>query len=211
MVETDQLLPYVNCWNSVAVPVKFESWNPDAATVNSLPSPNFVLTFLPQDFLVSYLQSVQTDHTVNYVREPSDERIVRNAIASLSQLFACQPGEVIEAFAEYISQAGRYVDGLWNRPCQELVSSGAVSPVPHYRQVCIETAAKEHVIHLETVILAEEQEAPTATAVGQMLISGRELWKRCKRKLLDSFSSYSRNWSILGSPIFASTVLASSY
>jgi hypothetical protein len=210
MVETDQLVPHVNCWDLVPA-VKFEPWNPGAMSVSSLPGPDWVLTSLPQDLLEAYLQSVQIDDAVTYVRQSGDERILQNALDSLNRLFACEPCQVIEAFAEYISQAERYVDRLWNRPRQELVSSGAVSLVPRYRQVCIETAAKDHVIHLETMILAEEQEAPTATAAGQMLISGRELWKKCKRKLLDSFSSYSRNWSILGSPIFASTVLASSY
>ena len=212
MGEADQLVPYVNYWNSVAVPVKFEPWNPDAATVNSLPSPNFVLTFLPQDFLTSYSQSVQIDSTVNYVRQPSDECTIQNALASLNLLFACQPGEVIDAFATYLSPSERYVDGPWNGQHQEIVSSSAVSPVARDRQVCIETAAKDHVIHLETMILAESQEAPTASAVGQMLISGRELWMRCKGKLLNSLSKYSRNRSTVGfRNDFANATQASSY
>ena len=212
MDEFDQLVPYVSCWNLVTVPAKFEPWNPGAATVNSLPSPNFVLTFLPQDFLASYSQAVQIDSTVNYVRQPSDECTVQNALASLNQLFACQPGEVIEAFATYLTPSERYVDGPWNGQHQEIVSSSAVSHVPRDRQVCIESAAKDHVIHLETMILAEEQGAPTASAVGQMLISGRELWMRCKRKLLNSLSKYSRNRSAIGFQIaFANAAQASSY
>ncbi len=211
MGETDQLVPYVNCWNPFLVPVTFKPWIPNAAAVNSVPSPNFVLTWLPQDLLASYSQSVQIDHAVNYVHQPSDadEHVIRRALDALNQLLACEPGQVIEAFADYLSE--RDADWLRSTPRQEPVSSNAVSSIPRDRQVRIETAAKDHVLHLETMILAEEQEAPTATAVGQMLISGRELWKRSKRKLLDSFSSYSRSWSILGSPIFASTVPASSY
>jgi len=210
--ESDQLVPCVNCCNSVVIPVKFQPWNPDAATVNRLPPPNFVLTFLPQDFLASYSQSVQINNAINYVRQPSDECTIQNALASLNQLFACQPGEVIEAFATYLSPSERYVDGPWNGQRQEIGSSSAVSPVAPDRQVCLETAAKDHVIHLETVILAEEQEASTATAVGQMLISGGELWMRWKRKLLHSLSRYWRNRSIVGFQIAsANAAQASSY
>lgn len=213
MGESDQLVPYVNCWNSVAVPIEFEPWNPDAATVNSLLSPNFELTFLPQDFLAaSYSQWAQIDSTVNYVRQPSDERTIQDALASLNQLFACQPGEVIEAFAIYLTPSERNADGPWNGQHQEIVSSIAVSPVPRDRQVCIEAAAKDHVIHLETMILAEEQGALTTSAVGQMLISGGELWMRCKRKLLNSLSKYSRNRSPVGfQNAFANAAQASSY
>lgn len=210
MVETDQFAPLVNCWDLVPA-VRFEPLTPGAASVSSLPAPGFVLTSLPPGLFELYLKQAQIDHTANYVRQPSDERIVRNALDSLNQLFACQPGEVIEAFATYLSPSERYVDGPWNGRSQEIVSSSAVSLVPRDRQVCIETAAKDHVIHLETMILAEEQEAPTATAVGQMLISGRELWMRWKSKLLNSLSRYSRNRSTVGFQIvFADAVQASS-
>ena len=212
MREEDQLVPYVNLWNSVAVPVTFEFRTPESAYVNSLPSPNSVITFLPQDFLASYSRSVQIDHAVNYVRQPSDEHVIQRALDAFNQLFACEPGQVVETLAEYISPFERYVDGPWNGQRQALVSSNAVSPVPRDRQVCIETAAKQHVIHLETMMLAEEQEAPTATAVGQMLISGRETWMRWKRKLLHSLSRYWRNRCTVGfqSP-FANAAQALSY
>jgi hypothetical protein len=212
MDELDQVVPYVSCWNSVVIPVKLEPWNPDEATVDRLPSPNFVLTFLPQDFLASYSQSVQIDNTTNYVHQPADECTIQNALASLNQLFACQPGEVIEAFVTYLSPSERYVDGPWNGQRQEIGSSSAVSPVAPDRQVCLETAAKDHVIHLETMILAKEQEAPTATAVGQILISGGEVWMRWKKRLLHSLSRYSRNRSTVGFQIaFANAAQTSSY
>jgi hypothetical protein len=212
MGETDQLVPYVNCWNPLLVPVTFKPWIPNAAAVNSLPSPNFVLTFLPQHFLASYSQSVQIDHTVNYVHQPSgaDEHVIRRALDAFNQLLACEPGQVIEAFADYLCE--RNADWLRNTPRQEPVSSSAIPSIPRDRQVRIETAAKDHVLHLETMILAEEQEAPTASAVGQMLISGRELWMRCKGKLLNSLSKYSRNRSTVGfQNAFANAAQASSY
>ena len=205
MEEFAQLVPYVN-WNSVVVPVKFEPWNQDAATIISLPSPDW-FTSSPQNLVEAYLQAAQTDDTIIYVRHAGGEPAIQNALDSLNQLFACEPCQVVETFAEYISQSRNYLDGPRNKR-QELVSPSTLS---RYRQVCSEAEARDHVIHLETITLAKEQEAPIAIAVGQMLISGRELWKSCKKRLLDSFSSYSRNWSTPGSPTFASGVVASSY
>ena len=212
MRETDQLVPYMNCWNPLLVPVTFKPWIPNAAAVNSLQSPCFVLTFLPQDFLASYSQSVQIDHTINYVHQPSDadEHVIRRALDAFDQLLACEPGKVIEAFADYLSE--RNADWLRSTQRQEPVSSSAVSSIPRDRQVRIETAAKDHVLHLETMILAEEQEAPTATAVGQILISGGEVWMRWKKKLLHSLSRYSRNRCTVGFQItFVNAAQASSY
>jgi hypothetical protein len=209
MIESDKLVPFPNCWDLVP-PLKFQPLNADAAS--SLPAPDFALTSLPQGFPELYLERVQIDDAITYVLQPSEERIVLITLDSLNKLFACQPGEVIEAFATYLSPSERYVDGPWNGQHQEVVSSSAVPPVARDRQVCIETAAREHVIHLETLILAEEQEAPTASAVGQMLISGRELWMRCKGKLLNSLSKYSRNRSTVGfQNAFANAAQASSY
>src|SRR5438874_1365056 len=211
MVETDQFVLLVNCWDLVPS-VRFEPWVPNAISVNSLPAPDFVLTSLPQGFSELYLERAQIGHTANYVRQPSDEHVIQRALDAFNQLLACEPGQVVEALAQYISPFERYVDGPWNSQRQELVSSNAVSAVPRDRQVCIETAAKDHVIHLETMILAEEQEARTATAVGQMLISGRESWMRWKRKLLHSLSGYSRNRSTGGFQIaFANVAQALSY
>jgi hypothetical protein len=197
MGEADQLVPYVNCWNPLD-PVAFEPWIPNAAAVDILPSPNCVLSFLPQHFLAPYSQSVQIDHTVNYVCQPSDpdEDVIQRALDAFNQLLACEPGHVIEAFADYLSE--RNADWLRNVPRQEPVSSSAISSIPIDRQVRIETAAKDHVLHLETMILAEEQDAPNKTAVGPILISGGELWMRWGKKLLHSLSRYSRNRSTVG-------------
>lgn len=212
MDEANQLVSHLNCWNSVLAPVKFEGRTANAISVGSFSLPKFVLTSLAQGLFEAYLEQTQNVDAATYVHQPNDEETIQNALASLNQLFACQPGEVIEAFATYLSPAERYVDGPWNGQRQEIVSSSAVSPVPRDRQVRIETAAKDHVIHLETVILAEEQEAPTATAVGQMLISGGELWMRWKRKLLHSLSRYWRNRSTVGFQIAsANAAQASSY
>ncbi len=194
MVETDQFVPLVNCRNLVP-PVRFEPLNPGAITVNNLPGPDFVFMSSSQEMLLAWIK-------------PSDDQTVLNILDTLKQLVACEPCHVIAAFAEYIFQPEFYVDGLRSRPHQE---SSAISPFPRDRQVRTETAAKDHVIHLETITLAKEQEAPTANAVGQILTSSRELWKRWKSKLLSSLSRYSRNGSMLGSLIFVNAAQASSY
>jgi hypothetical protein len=195
---SDELVSFVNLWDSVPVRGEFEPWTPNEISLSNLSAPNFALTFLPQSCLTSYLDSAQLDGTVNYVDESSYENTIQTALASLNQFFACQPDEVIEAFESYLSPCERYVDGPWNRQRHEIVLSSAISNIPRDRQVCLETAAKDHILHLETMILAEEQEAPTAIAVGQILISGWELWMRCKKKLLNSLSKCSRNLSSIG-------------
>src|SRR5258708_3509455 len=129
MVGIDQFVPYVKCWDLVPA-LKFQPWNPDA--IRNLPAPRFVFTLSSQGVVPLNLERIQIDDAATYVRQPDDERIVQCALGRLNQLFACEPCQVIEAFAEYISQAKRYVDGLWNRPRQELVLSGTVSPVPPY-------------------------------------------------------------------------------
>jgi hypothetical protein len=212
MYVSDQLVPCANDWTAFLIPVEFNLRTPNAINLSSIPAPNFVLTFLPQDFLVVYSHSFQVKNSVNYVRQPDDERIVRSALDSLNQLFACQPGEVIEAFETYLSPSECYVDGPWNGHHQEIVTVNAVSGIPRDRQVRIETAAEDHILHLQSMILAEEQEAPTATAVGQILTSGGKSWMKWKKKLLHSLSRCSRNLSLIGFQIaLADAVQASSY
>ena len=215
MSETDQLvlLPRVNCWNSLPVPVKFVDWTVNAIGARNFSPPTFAFTSLRQGLVEAYLERIQVVDEATYVRQADDEETVQNALTSLNQLFSYQADEMIEAFATYLSPAQRCVNGPWNGHRQpESVSSRTISPVPRDRQVRIETAAKDHVTHLETVILAEEQEAQAASAVGQMLISGGELWMRCKTKLLNSLSKYSRNRSTIGfQNTLANAVQASSY
>lgn len=107
-----------------------------------------------------------------------------------------------EVWKTYISEAEYKARESWKRIYRKLALSTKVSKgghlcflVPKYEQVSLESTAKDEVVHLETMILAEEQEAPTATAVGQILISGRGLWMRWKKKLLHSLSSSLQNRS----------------
>jgi hypothetical protein len=223
MGEAEQLVPYANCWNELLIPVEnalvpveldhwtpvefaswtpveLQPWTPNETSLNNFQVPNFALTFLPQNFLALQSHSLQAETTVTYVRQPADERIVRNTLDSLNQWFACQPGEVIAAFETYLSPPERHADGPWSGQHQQtIVTVSAVSPIPRDRQVCIETEAKDHILHLETMILAKEQEAPAAIEVGQILISGGEIWTRIKRSFSNLFSDCSERVLWFGS------------
>lgn len=94
----------------------------------------------------------------------------------------------VNALADYISESERKARELLKRFFRRNIRSSAVSKhghlpylVPRYEQVCAETAARDQVIHLEVIALAEDQEVPNASALGQILISGGTSWKSCKR------------------------------
>jgi len=205
MVERSQLALFPS--------VRFRVLKPDA--LSRIAAPDFALYSSSQRFHGLYLE--QNDETATYICRPNDEGSIRSDLDALSRLFAFEPYQAIEAFADYISQPKRRVDGLWKKPRRKLALSSVVSKaghlsslVPRCRQVCIETAARDHIVHLETIALAEEQEAPTATAVGQMLISGEGLWKIWKSKLLNLLSRFLRDGSTVGSLIFAYAIQTSS-
>jgi hypothetical protein len=105
-------------------------------------------------------------------------------------------GRVLKA---YVSESERKVRESWKRLCRRNILSSGVSKnghlaflVPSYRRVCVETAARDQVIHLEVIALAKEQEAPDASAVGQMLISSGESWKRWRSRLSNLLSRFLR-------------------
>jgi hypothetical protein len=190
MDEALQLVPYVKSWNPLLVPATFEPSQPDAG---SSPRQLF-LSSLTQRLFEAYLEFTHANHAATYVDLVDDEAF-QNALDSLNLLFACQSSEVIETFANYLS--GRNIDGVWKRKRQDFESSSAVSLVGPYEGLT-EGEARDHCVHLETIILAKEQEAPTASAVGQILNSGRELWMRWKNKLLHSLSGSLRSRSSVG-------------
>ncbi len=109
--------------------------------------------------------------------------------------FSCNVlASAVKAIAHFISESES-----WKRFYRTNISSSAVSKdghlsflVPSYREVCIKTAARDHVVHLEVITLAEEQEAPGTSAVGQMLNSGGKSWKRWRSRLSNLFSRFLR-------------------
>jgi hypothetical protein len=98
------------------------------------------------------------------------------------------------ALADYLSTATRTAFKSWKKLSRRLVRSSAVSKeghlfflVPRHRQVCLETAAKDQVIHFEVITLAKEQEAPREDAVGQILVFGGRSRKRERKRIGSRF------------------------
>jgi hypothetical protein len=114
--------------------------------------------------------------------------------------FGCNVvASAVEVLVVYISESERQARESWKRFYRKHILSSAVSKdghlsflVPRHRQVCVETAARDQVVHLEVITLAEEQEAPGVSAVGQMLISGGKPWKRWRSRLSNLFSRFLR-------------------
>ncbi len=111
--------------------------------------------------------------------------------------FACDVvASALEVLSNFISESERKARESWKRLCRKNILSSGVSKnghlsflVPSYRQVCVETAARDQVVHLEVITLAEEQGAPSVRAVGQILILGWKSWKKMKSRSLSLFSN----------------------
>jgi hypothetical protein len=106
--------------------------------------------------------------------------------------------KAVQAAAVYFSVSER-------KACLKRIFSSAVSKnghlsflVPRHRQVCLETAARDQVVHLEVITLAEEQEALVVSAVGQMLISGGKSWTRWRSRLSNLLSRFLRKTLVGG-------------
>jgi hypothetical protein len=113
--------------------------------------------------------------------------------------FSCVvAASALRALPEYIRKSERKTRELLNRLYRKYILSSTVSKggrlsslVPCYTRVCLETAARDQVLHLEVITLAEEHDAPVDSAVGQMLISGGKSWTRMKRSLLNFWFDWS--------------------
>jgi hypothetical protein len=100
--------------------------------------------------------------------------------------FVSQAQEIIRT---YISESERNRVESWKRWCRKHIRSSAVSKNGHlsflsrHIQICLETAARDQVVHLEVITLAEEQEARNSSASGQMQTLGGSLWKTLQSAL----------------------------
>jgi hypothetical protein len=124
---------------------------------------------------------------------PQREVVATTITKQISRLFDfdCNVvSDTAQVLAQYVSESERKARAAWKRFCRKNSCSSAVSKdghlsflVPRYEEVCVETAARDHVLHLEVITLTEEQETPAIAAVGQMLISGGKTWKRWRNRL----------------------------
>jgi len=135
--------------------------------------------------------------TANWVISPNGEVIARGATQRepCFDFFCDVVISAVDTLAEYIAESERNARESWKRLCRRIIHSSAVSKNGHlsfllasYRRVCVETAARDQVLHLEVITLAEEHEAPGASGMGQMLLLGGKSWMRVKSRLLNLFS-----------------------
>lgn len=132
--------------------------------------------------------------TVDWVISPNGEVLARGARKPESSFdFSCNAVvSALDVLAEYVTESERNARESRKRFYRRNIFSSAVSKnghlsflVPSYRRVCVETAARDQVVHLEVITLAEEHEAPAASTVGQMQVSGEKSWMRMKSSLLN--------------------------
>lgn len=157
--------------------------------------------YFPQDEFPNLLLP-----TVDYVVASNGEVVARAAAQPQSSFdFSCEILSALDALGAYVVESERRARDLLNRIYRRFILSSAVSKNGHLsfftrdRQVRIETAARDQVVHLEVIALAEEHQAPVVSAVGQMLIAGGTTWKRWRNKLSNLFSRLSRKMSPSGS------------
>ncbi len=154
--------------------------------------PPSTVEYFPQDEYPNLLLP-----TANWVISPNGEVIARGAMQPepCFDFFCDVVSGAVDVLAEYIAESERNARESWKRLCRRIIRSSAVSKnghlsflLPRYRRVCVETAARDQVVHLEVITLAEEHEAPAASAVGQMLLLGGKSWTRMKNRLLNLLS-----------------------
>jgi hypothetical protein len=165
------------------------------------PSNVVSVEYFPQDEFPNLLLP-----TVDYVIAPNGEVVARAAAQPEPSFgFSCEIASALDALAAYVVESERQARELFNRLYRRFILSRAVSKSGHLsfltrdRQVRVETAARDHVVHLEVIALAEEHQAPVASAVGQMLITGGTTWKRWRNRLSNLFSRFLRKMSPSGS------------
>lgn len=156
--------------------------------------PSSSVEYFPQDGYPNLLLP-----TANCVISPNGEVIARGAMQPepCFDFFCDVVSSAVDVLAKYIAESERKARASWNRLCRRIIRSSAVSKNGHlsfllasYRRVCVETAARDQIVHLEVITLAEEHEAPGASAVGQMLLLGGKSWMRMKSRLLNLLSGY---------------------
>ena len=165
------------------------------------PSNVVSVEYFPQDEFPNLLLP-----TVDYVIASNGEVVARAAAQPEPSFdFSCEIASALDALAAYVVESERHARELLSRLYRRFILSRAVSKNGHLsfltrdRQVRIETAARDQVVHLEVIALAEEHQAPVASAVGQMLITGGTTWKRWRNRLSNLLSRFLRKMSPSGS------------
>lgn len=191
MGEADQLVSYVNYWDSIPALMPYQ-WL--SAGLASPALPDFAVPLSPLGYLQLNYNGSNALQTC--ISQAEEEHPLVAALNSLIHLFTTATEVVADAkdaLVTYISESGRRADEVRKKLRRKLILSSAVSKdgqlsflVPRYRRVCVETAAKDQVLHLEPLTLAEEQGARNSSASGQMHTLGGRLWKTLQSRLRNS-------------------------
>jgi hypothetical protein len=163
---------------------------------NLVPIRAISLECLPQAECSDFQQSVE------WVVPPSCELIAVEVMQFKPRTdFFCEVAAAgSELFATYLAKEARETSELLKRFYRRYVSLTVAACKSGYLALRIETAARDHVIHLEMITLAaEHEEAPGSSAVGQIPTLGEETWTRIKRSFLGFFSSCSVKMLRIGS------------
>ena len=188
--------------NWIQPPWSVEYSNPACASLIEIQPGAAHIEYLSQDEYPNLLQP-----TVDWVVAPNGEVVTRTKIQSeLAFDFCNELVRVADVFVAYVAESDRRAGDLLRRLYRKLILSSGVSKNGHLwllasdRRVCIETAARDQVVHLEVITLAEEhEEVPSSSAWGQILMFGEVLCKRMKRSSWNLFSGCSEKALYFGS------------
>lgn len=183
LLDVHQIVPQSNIWDVLQPPTL---QTPILRVLSGgemgelVPVPNVwwsVGTFGPDGYVENYTQFVSPN--------------LESDLDCLNRLFlACDVvSQAKEVLWDYLCEAERTALASWKRFCRKHVRSSAVSKNGHlsflarYTRVCLETAARDQVVHLEVITLAEEQAARNSSASGQMQTLGGSIWKILQSRL----------------------------
>ncbi len=140
--------------------------------------------------------------TPEWVLPPSGELIACEVMRPKPRLdFFCEAAaSKLEVFAAYIKESAHHARELLKRIYRSFVVLSIAACKCGYLSQRAETAARDHVIHLEMIALAKEhEEGPSSSYVGQILTFGEESWTRIKRSFSNLFSDCSEKVQCFGS------------
>jgi hypothetical protein len=179
MLDSNQIVPLVNVWDVLRSPAIHPWTGCDVGQSTLRPDTPWSVGKIGPDGYVSIPTYVQL--------APTNSSFELDFFANLSA--SCDVvASAATVLAEYISDSERDARELRKRSYRKIISSSAVSKdghlsflVPGYRLVCIESTAKDEVVHLETITLAEERDGLNRFSKAiHTVLSG---WRSCAKRL----------------------------
>jgi hypothetical protein len=132
--------------------------------------------------------------SVDWVVAPSGEVVVLGTMDAESG-FSHELAHAFSTLVTYVDESQRRARDLLKRIRRKSILSSCVSKNGHVpflaseSRVRVETTARDQVVHLEVISLAEEhEEAPDSSALSQILMFGEGLCKRMKQSSCNLFS-----------------------